>query len=391
MASQSGPVTYQAIAEAVGVAKSTVARALAGSPEISTVTRRKVLRAAERLGYVPDPRFKVLAMKRWKRDQERLGTVIAYLIVPMPTQPLFLDDLHQRHLAGVRRTAERMGYTVEVFRANEFTDSRHLDQVLWSRGIQGIIFGPAHNPTGVPRLRWDRYSCVACGYGPVPLPFHGVRWNFFTGFQLAWKEVVARGYRKIGINLAYHEYGCSTEDERTQAAALYCMSRPASHEVVPMHFCSYENLRAGVADWYARHRPEVIIAPNVIALYALVESGVRVPESVGFLGLHVHPPAEPITIAGGRYLLSGICPRQDIVGEEAVRELHGMLCRYEKGLPARPVTRIIEPEWMEGETLPDRSAQPGTPAPRARRVSSPRATSRVPRGGRAPTNSASRN
>src|SRR4051812_18467639 len=90
------PTSHDVALEA-GVSQPTVSRALRGDPRVTEATRRRVLLAAERLGYVTSDRGRSLATRR----TSRIGVVVEDLDNPFYLE--LLDVLHERlERAGVR-------------------------------------------------------------------------------------------------------------------------------------------------------------------------------------------------------------------------------------------------------------------------------------------------
>ena len=73
----SDSVTLRDLAKHLGLGKSTVQRALSGHPSIKPVTRQKVIAAATKMGYRPDPFFSIVGSQ--KRKSRSNGLPVAYL------------------------------------------------------------------------------------------------------------------------------------------------------------------------------------------------------------------------------------------------------------------------------------------------------------------------
>lgn len=82
--------TSHDVALAAGVSQPTVSRALRGDPSVAEETRRRVLKAAEALGYVPSERGRSLSTRR----SGRIGVVVEDLGNPFYFE--LLDALHDR-------------------------------------------------------------------------------------------------------------------------------------------------------------------------------------------------------------------------------------------------------------------------------------------------------
>src|SRR5690606_35749001 len=90
------PVTIADVARSLGVATSTVSRALSTPGRVSESTRERVVDAARRLGYHPNPQARSLSSGR---------TLRLALLVPDITNPFFFDLIR-----GTQAQAKAHGY-----------------------------------------------------------------------------------------------------------------------------------------------------------------------------------------------------------------------------------------------------------------------------------------
>ena len=159
-------VTMQHIAEAVGVSKNTVSLALRNDPQIPVSTRRRIEKAAGRLGYRRDPVVGQLMARmrsRKRGPQEALALFNANqdrdAFTRHPTIPTYVE--------GCRRRAEHLGYALNEFWLHdpELKGDR-LAGILKSRSIRGAMFvGLMKENRLPPRFEriWSEYPCVVTG------------------------------------------------------------------------------------------------------------------------------------------------------------------------------------------------------------------------------------
>ena len=111
-------VTMEDIAQAAGVHRATVSRALADSPRIKLETRSKIQHLAEEMGYVPNAAARGLITRR----SYALGAVVLELADPYPAESVDAID----------EAAQKVGYRIVLSRR-----SRDAGQVLTN--IKGLI------------------------------------------------------------------------------------------------------------------------------------------------------------------------------------------------------------------------------------------------------------
>lgn len=93
---KNGKVSIYTVAEAAGVSYGTVSRALNNRPDVNPATRQRVLEAAQRLGYVPNPIARGLSTK---------ATAAFGIIVPGLADPFFMPIAQ-----SIEQVARQAGY-----------------------------------------------------------------------------------------------------------------------------------------------------------------------------------------------------------------------------------------------------------------------------------------
>ncbi|HSK24788.1 MAG TPA: LacI family DNA-binding transcriptional regulator [Egicoccus sp.] len=122
---RAGGVTIYDVAEAAGVATSTVSRAFSRPGRVSPVTHAHIMEVAQRLGYQPNPLARALPSGR---------TTTAAVLVPDITNPHFFGVIR-----GAERQAAAAGYTLIVADTEESgeQEARHVSRL--SRAVDGFI------------------------------------------------------------------------------------------------------------------------------------------------------------------------------------------------------------------------------------------------------------
>ncbi len=123
---QSGHVTIKDIARMLGIAPSTVSRALQGHPDISEATRIQVRELAARLKYQPN----VVAQGLKFRRTNTIGVII----------PEIVHYFFSQVISGIEDVAYNAGYTVIFCQSNELYD-REVGNVraLMAHRVEGIL------------------------------------------------------------------------------------------------------------------------------------------------------------------------------------------------------------------------------------------------------------
>jgi len=194
------------VARAAGVHPGTASRALnpLTQDQVSRETYRRVTRAAQRLGYVPN------AVARGLRTAR---SYIIAMVVPDVTNPLFPPMVR-----GAEQVLSKAGYTLVLTDTdNDAIAERRQVQLLRARGTDGFIIATA---------RWEDPLLGELAAAHIPavlvnrntssarLPYIGA--DERTGVALAVDHLVGLGHRKI----AYLAGPQDTSTGRERAAAF---------------------------------------------------------------------------------------------------------------------------------------------------------------------------
>lgn len=270
-------VTIYDIAKKANVSAMTVSRVLNNSGRIRESTRRKVLQAAEELGYVPNS----LARGLIKGESRILS-----LLIPDITNPFFTTLAR-----GAEDAAKAAGYRLLLANSDEDfeKEEQYVDMVLSAR-VDGVLFAPAGDESaaqleklrrrGVPFVLVDRL---------VP----GVVCDAVVGdgregtFRLI-EHLVGLGHRRIAMLNGPRTVSTAREREEAFFEAMRRYGLPVDERFVAR--AGYRRLSEEEAEAVVRRLfavpepPSAILAANnflaVSAVCALRRFGLSVPDDV---------------------------------------------------------------------------------------------------------------
>lgn len=336
-------VTHKDIAAKFGCDKSTVSLALRGNPRIPVETRRQICELAESMGYRPDPALAMLARHRWARNDSDPGATLAY-VVDKSDEDAYGQQSNQFAYASER--AQQRGYNLMEFDLAEYRRMERASNVLYNRGIQGVIlpYMPRGAAARIHGPEWNRFTVVCCSFGWARAPFHVVAPDIFEGTRCVWQHVVARGYTRIGAAMFRH--APVAVDDYTRLGA--CMVEQTELVPVARHIPILQSDpldKSAFLRWMKQHKPDAVIGFINRVYDWLIEGGYRVPEDVAFACLNVWPN-EPY---------SGLSVQHPQVARSAIDFLISQMHENQFGVPPVQHCLLLEPNWVEGRTLPDRS------------------------------------
>ncbi len=345
MAVQATARNLSAVAKSVGVSTMTVSRVLRNHPRVAAETRRRVLQAAKKIGYTPDP-YVARMMARVRSYRSRRAEAIIALVRDATAGDELLDSAyHYVALQDINARAAQHGYRAEEFRLNRKTMSvDRLERILEARGIEGLIVSPQSADSIGMKLDYSRFAAVTLGYGMQQPALHRASTNMTRGIMEVTGVLAARGYRRIG--LAVTQWINARSDHTYSGAMLNYQRQISPRDRVPLLLFPRNNIVHDEKDfcaWYKRHRPDVIISfDTYVPEWLTRKLKLKIPDDVGLV---VHDLLEHHTN------FAGINHRRPQVAAAAVDFLATMLVQNERGVPPIPRQVLVPPAWVDGPSI----------------------------------------
>ena len=277
--------TINDIARRVGLSKASVSRALNGKADVDPDTRARVLKAAERMGYVPSASARALSNGR----SNCLG-----LLVPTLTWPWILEVLR-----GVAEEIERSGYSLMLYTtaAGEDSERAFMSQVIPAGAVEGLALV-------IPLGMVEYFERLAKGGLPVVVvddrghypDLPTVATTNVDGGRAATRHLVEQGRKRIAMLNGPHDFGCNRERlEGYKSALSEAGLRFDQRRVIDSDF--KESGGASAMRKLLDSDPQldaVFVANDIMAfgaMRALRDAGRRVPDDVAIVGFDDIPPS----------------------------------------------------------------------------------------------------
>src|SRR6188768_991410 len=129
-------VTIKDIARALNLSTSTVSRALRGSYEISSDTKKQVLEYAEKVNYRPNP----IALSLKERRNHSLGIIVCEIA----------NNFFSQAINGIESIAYNRGYHVIISQSHESYERESvIVDHLASRSVDGLLVSLSSETTNL--------------------------------------------------------------------------------------------------------------------------------------------------------------------------------------------------------------------------------------------------
>jgi DNA-binding LacI/PurR family transcriptional regulator len=317
---------------------------LANHPRVSQATRERIQALARQLGYQPNPYLVTLMRMRRHGKQTQERPVLA-LVCGQSTPQGWRDHpaptLRQMREGALERAAMR-GYRAQEFWLHrDGMSNERFSEMLYARGIQGMLLGPLGESGQPPTLHWPHFAAVSLSVPQPSVTITTVCNDHYAAALRAVRECHQLGYRRPGLVLRH------THRHRFQGRweAGYLMAGEMLPEVklaAPFYLKAITD-EAALFRWIRRARPDVIItSASDLLPPILARGGWRVPDDLG-LALLASPAPDDA--------LSGIFQNGKMIGALAIDTLISLVERYERGLPQQATTLMVEGNWNPGRTV----------------------------------------
>ena len=335
------------IARRARVSKNTVSLALRHDPQIPPVTRQRIQKIAERLGYRKNPvvahLMAQLRVDSSPRFQSTLGLLNANLdaraFTRHPTVPVYVE--------GCRRRAAELGYQLDEFWLHDpHLDGPRLNRILRTRNIRGVIVVGLMDGRRLPERfapTWELFPSVVTGVSTraPSLSFASVDHHLLA--LRAVESALALGYRRPG--LALDTRIDDLVDGRFSSGFIIAQREvPASRRVNPFYFDPHApGSPAHFQAWLRREKPDVILTLYTIVRQWIEDAGLKVPGDIALIQMERRRD---------RTDWAGMDQHSDVIGAAAVDMVIAMIHDNQSGIPLFPRATLIGSTWRDGSSCP---------------------------------------
>jgi len=334
-------VTMADLARHVGLSVATVSRALRHHPALPSATCDAVRRAAQEMGYRPNPMIGAL-MSQLRQRRPRALVNLACLYAEESASNLVQAE--QAIVTGFLAEAGRLGYHAEAERWAPAASAEAAFVRRWrARNVRGVFLLNLRADHGL-ALPWTEFSWVVAGNMAGAPALHRVGNEIHQLVKLALEQALRLGCRRpaLAVPLA----GGLRQGLRW-AGAFYGNSLdllPDSDEPL-IYRDAWEE--AAFRRWLRAVKPDAVLALTDDALVWLE----RAVPAGGPKPRFIHLAAN-----SSRLKVPGVCQDFTAVGAAAAQMLDGQLRRNERGIPAEPTTLTVAGRWRPNPDFP-----PGSP------------------------------
>lgn len=336
--------TQKDVAQLAGVTRGTVSLVLNGRGNsrvpISQETCTRVLKAAQQLGYSPNPVAQMLA-----RGSNAIIGVFTY----EPEFPLENEDHHYPYLLGIEHEASQSDYNVLLF-TRDRKDPRYSIYKGGANSLRladgSVLLGLNPERAELRALAEENYPFVFIGRRDIPdCEIDWVVSDYISGSIAATSHLLALGHRR----LAFVDHRPDTEASQDKLAG--CQRTIAGVDGARLLILDHALVKRGEAvNTALQHGVTAFLARDMFVMRELMDNlqaaGLNVPSDVSVLMLGGGSPS----------LLPGIKPSRVRIDRERVGQLAvQVLINRIQGKNSGTQHIMVECEFIAGETTAPQS------------------------------------
>jgi len=282
-------ITMKDIAEAIGVSRATVSRALQGHPHINVKTKLQVKEAAERLGY----KYNAVAASLRKSKTNTIGLIV----------PRISRYYQSTVITAIQNRLHEEKYNLMICQSNESPElEKELVKALYASRVEGLLVSPTLHTTDFsifdifsessrPLVFFDRV--------PKNYPGHKIQGDDYHGGYLATKHLLEQGCRRIAHIGGFQTCGIYCDRHKGYLDALNEYSLKPENDIIFFHDLTRENAIETFDKMLKLDRfPEAILAGNDTVALAIIDyakkQGIGLPLDLKIVGYTNDPLATVI-------------------------------------------------------------------------------------------------
>ena len=315
------------LAQQLGISETTVSRALNGYPEVSEKTRKRVLVAAEEVGYRPNPMARSLASGR---------TNVIGIVHPLFPNDL-ADPMFMQIVGGMVEALESRQMDLIMAPVSPINELRAYEHIVKERRVDGLIVGRTHlYDVRVEYLAKQGLPFVAHGRTRVNAPHAWFDYDNESGMRIAVEHLLGHGHKRIALISAPLEMNFARQRYDSFTSII-----EKSGLVTDKNYL-IENTNDRRSGYLAMQkllgctpRPSAVIVDNhmsgVGAMRALLDAGINIGKEVSIIvwgkmedslaGYHVTTIDQPNPVEAGAKMIEMLLSLQNGASPEDLQVL----------------------------------------------------------------------
>jgi LacI family transcriptional regulator len=331
------------IAHELGVAPSTVSRALRGDPRISSETRQRVEAVAKKTGYRPNPMVSALMASRRRRGGDGEVDVIALVTNYGGSESWRSKEVCRWEYDGIVARATALGFRVEIFALGDYGgDPARVAATLRARGIRGVLLGFSRDEAPHAPFRTDGFAVAGLSAYFRSTIVDRANFHGFYNVQLALEQMHRLGYRRPA--LVVPRLNNQISNNLWSGAFLdWQLQLPVRDRCEP-HIPNDAEDWASFYAWLDANQPDSLLVYKVPVHRFLTKRGLLVPDDLGVA--YLYRTSDEMGAA------AGIDGNLAAVGSAALDLVVEKLNANLTGTGSSPKEVLIKGFWHNGTTLP---------------------------------------
>jgi DNA-binding LacI/PurR family transcriptional regulator len=284
-------VTSQQVAQRAGVSRTTVSFVLNNiqNSNIPEITRVKVLKAAEELGYVPNAAAKMLVSGK----TQTIGLVVSH------AQHLAVDAFIPQLLYSLSQHSQEAGYNLLLETVLDVSQPDAYLELVQGHHIDGlVVVNTRSDDSQLPELVRKKFPIVVIGFPrwtALQDELHYVATDTVTAAKEITRHLIDLGHQRIAHVTFSPEYYYATED-RHQGYRQALEEADLDYRKNLVAYGNYSAESGFMAmQKILKNKPTAVFAGNdtiaIGVMAAIHQAGLRIPQDIAVVGYDDIPTA----------------------------------------------------------------------------------------------------
>lgn len=334
-------ITLKDIAAHCGVSVAAVSYALRDNPRIPAATRLAIRKAADELGYRPDPFLSALVSYRSNVKEARVQGEVAVLYPCEKMSPH--SRLFRFHRESFGRRMADHGYSVSDFYLDTLGYSaKRLRQILLARNIRGIVLGWGFESQTLADFPWQEFVVVSTERVIVHPSIDRISMNHFRAVRDVMEKILNKGHRRIGL-IYYDDTPLAVK--KNLLGSYLAEMEMAGELDARLHAFVHKRgeSSARFRKWLCESKPDALLSHRRIDPAFFEKAGVKFPRDYGYAVAEIDD-ANP-GVDSGVYVV-------DTMGQILANMLVRKIVTYDKvAFDIDGQILLVNGVWHDGVTL----------------------------------------
>lgn len=280
------PLTLEDIAQLSGFSKSTVSRVINGDPNVSALTRERIMEVVNKYNFQPNMAARGLAAGK---------TRVLGLVVPQGIGVIFNDPFFSLLIQGVSSACNASDYSVMLWLAEPEYERQMISKILYNGIVDGIIVSSMlSNDPIITALSQGRLPFLIIGRHPTNPSVNTIDVDNPNGARMAVRHLALTGHKRIATITGPLSMAVGADRYQGYLEGIQEQKLFTGSELVAEGDFTENSGYLAMQKLLPQQPDAVFVASDPMAtgaMRAILEAGLTIPQDIAIVGFDDNPQA----------------------------------------------------------------------------------------------------